>query len=123
MSVKRNIFIVLLIFLITISVKAENHIKKIFEGYVDAPIKILAFESLTCPACANFHKNIYPELKKDFIDTGLIKIEFRNFPLDIMALNAAKIVFSAIIFDFDFALGIFLSFYLRLTFLYQRILF
>ena len=78
MSVKRNIFIVLFIFLITISVKAENHIKKIFEGYVDAPIKILAFESLTCPACANFHKNIYPELKKDFIDTGLIKIEFRN---------------------------------------------
>lgn len=50
MSVKRNIFIVLFIFLITISVKAENHIKKIFEGYVDAPIKILAFESLTCQA-------------------------------------------------------------------------
>ena len=92
MSVKRNIFIILFIFLITISVKAENNIKKIFEGYVDAPIKILAFESLTCPACANFHKNIYPELKKDFIDTGLIKIEFINFPLDIMALNAAKIV-------------------------------
>lgn len=91
MGVKRNIFIILFIFLLTISVKAENHIKKIFEGNVDAQITILVYESLTCPACANFHKKIYPELKKDFIDKGLIKIEFRNFPLDIVALNAAII--------------------------------
>ena len=47
--------------------------------------------SLTCSHCANFHKDVYPSLKKDFIDTGLVKIEFRHFPLDIAALNASKI--------------------------------
>ena len=37
------------------------------------------------------HKNIYPKLKKEFIDTGLVKIEFRHFPLDMAAFNASKI--------------------------------
>ena len=45
----------------------------------------------TCSHCANFHKDVYPQLKKDFIDTGLVKIEFRHFPLDIAAFNAAKV--------------------------------
>ena len=39
----------------------------------------------------NFHKKIYPKLKEDFIDKGHVSIEFRNFPLDIAALNASKI--------------------------------
>ena len=70
---------------------AENKIKNIYEGNIDAKIKIIVFESLTCGACGNFHKNVYPDLKKDFIDTGLVKIEFRNFPLDLAAFNASKI--------------------------------
>ena len=48
-------------------------------------------ESLTCSHCADFHKNVYPQLKKDYIDTGLVKIEFRHFPLDVAAFNASKI--------------------------------
>ena len=70
---------------------AENKIKNIYEGNINAKIKIIVFESLTCGACGNFHKNVYPDLKKDFIDTGLVKIEFRNFPLDLAAFNASKI--------------------------------
>jgi protein-disulfide isomerase len=49
------------------------------------------YESLTCGHCADFHKNVYPKLKEDFIDKGLVKIEFRHFPLDMAALNASKI--------------------------------
>ena len=41
--------------------------------------------------CANFHEEIYPKLKKNFIDRGIAKIEFRSFPLDLAALNASKI--------------------------------
>jgi len=52
---------------------------------------LILYESLTCGHCADFHKNIYPELKKDFIEKGLVKIEFRSFPLDMMAFNASKI--------------------------------
>ena len=63
----------------------------ITEGNENAKIEILVYESLTCPHCATFHKEIYPDLKKDFIDKGLVKIEFKNFPLDLAALNASKI--------------------------------
>jgi len=66
-------------------------VKRISEGEESAKITIIAYESLTCSYCANFHKDVYPELKKDFIDNGLVKIEFRHFPLDIAAFNASKI--------------------------------
>ncbi len=47
---------------------------------------------MTCPHCADFHDKIYPLLKKNYIDTGIAKIYFKHFPLDLAALNAAKIV-------------------------------
>ena len=64
---------------------------RIISGKENAKITIIAYESLTCSHCADFHKNIYPQLKKDFIDPGLVKIEFRHFPLDAAAFNASKI--------------------------------
>ena len=86
----KNIFVVLIIFfgLIT-NINAE--IKRIVSGNQNAKITIIAYESLTCSHCANFHNDVYPLLKKEYIDTGLVKIEFRHFPLDIAALNASKI--------------------------------
>ena len=47
---------------------------------------------MTCPHCANFHISIYENLKKDFIDNGLVKFEHHAFPLDLAALNAEIIV-------------------------------
>ena len=77
----------------TANLFADNNIKikRIFEGNENAKITIITYESLTCGHCADFHKNVYPELKKEFIDKGLVKIEFRHFPLDIAAFNASKI--------------------------------
>ena len=69
----------------------NNNIKDITEGNPNAKVEILIYESLTCPHCATFHKEIYPDLKKDFINKGLVKIQFKSFPLDIAALNASKI--------------------------------
>ena len=71
--------------------EVSDEIKRIVVGNQDAKIVIIAFESLTCSHCANFHKDVYPQLKKDYIDKGLVQIEFRHFPLDITALNASKI--------------------------------
>ena len=86
-----TLFIIFLIFS-SKSFAAENEIvKRITEGEESAKITIIAYESLTCGYCANFHKDVFPELKKDFIDKGLVKIEFRHFPLDIAAFNASKI--------------------------------
>ena len=69
----------------------NDKLKDITEGNENAKIEILVYESLSCSLCAAFHKEVYPDLKKDFIDKGLVKIEFKNFPLDIAALNASKI--------------------------------
>ena len=75
----------------SISINASAETNRIISGREDAKITIIAYESLTCSHCADFHKNVYPQLKKDYLDTGLAKIEFRHFPLDIAAFNAAKI--------------------------------
>ena len=80
-----------LIFFCTISSINAEEIKRIFVGNKDAKITIIAFESLTCSHCANFHEDVYPQLKKEYLYTGLAKIEFRHFPLDIAALNASKV--------------------------------
>ena len=86
----KKTFITLILFLNIISIgNAET--KRIISGNEIAKITIIAYESLTCSHCADFHKDIYPQLKKEYIDTGLAKIEFRHFPLDIAALNASKI--------------------------------
>ena len=76
--------------LLTFSVNAENKILNI--GKSDANITVKVFSSLTCPHCANFHKNIFENLKKDFIDKGLVKFEHHSFPLDLAALNAELII-------------------------------
>ena len=86
-----NKLFLFLILIFGLSTNAYAEIKRIVSGNQNAKITIIAYESLTCSHCANFHKDVYPSLKKDFIDTGLVKIEFRHFPLDIAALNASKI--------------------------------
>ena len=87
----KKIIIFIILFLTNISNIGAEEIKRIFVGNKDAKITIIAFESLTCSHCANFHKDVYPELKKEYLDTGLAKIEFRHFPLDIAAFNASKV--------------------------------
>ena len=86
---KKIYLLIFIFFSIIINANAETN--RIISGNENAKITILAYESLTCSHCANFHKDVYPQLKKDYLDTGLAKIEFRHFPLDIAAFNAAKI--------------------------------
>ena len=85
-------FFILLIQISSISDSNSNEIKRIVIGNKNAKISIIAYESLTCSHCANFHIDVLPNLKKEYIDTGLAKIEFRHFPLDVAAFNASKIV-------------------------------
>ena len=87
---KKLLLISIFILISALSAQA-NEIKRIFVGNESAKISIIAFESLTCSYCAKFHQDVYPLLKKEFLDTGLAKIEFRHFPLDIAAFNASKV--------------------------------
>ena len=86
----KNLFFLIIFFICNNSI-ADNKIIPIIEGNANAKVKILVYESLTCSHCANFHKDVYPQLKEEFLDKGLASIEFRNFPLDIAALNASKL--------------------------------
>jgi len=84
-------YILLLLIISTVSLSSETKVKPIIEGNIDAKIELIVYESLTCGHCASFHEEVYPKLKKDFIDKGLAKIEFRRFPLNLAAFNASKI--------------------------------
>jgi len=88
---KKTILLFLTILFYFESILADIKIKPLLEGNVDAKISLIVYESLTCGHCAKFHTETYPKLKKDFIDTGLVKIEFRSFPLDLASFNASKI--------------------------------
>ena len=77
-------------FLILSTAHAESKILSI--GSPDAKIVVKVFSSLTCPHCANFHTAVFNNLKKDYIDKGLVKFEHHAFPLDLAALNAEVIV-------------------------------
>jgi protein-disulfide isomerase len=61
------------------------------EGDVNAPITLIEYSSLSCPHCARFQKDVLPQVKKDFIDTGKVKLIQRDFPLNKPAIQAAQL--------------------------------
>ena len=58
-------------------------------GDPKAPITFIEYAMLTCSHCAEFHNKVLPDLKKQYIDTGKLKIVFRDYPFDEIALRAA----------------------------------
>jgi protein-disulfide isomerase len=87
----KNILIVSSFILFSSFSYGQNN-EEIFIGNKNAKVEIKIYSSFTCPHCANFHKNTYPKLVKEYASKDLIKISFIDFPLDIAALNASKIV-------------------------------
>ena len=85
-----KILIVIICFLFVFDAKAKSKILSI--GSPDAKVTVKVFSSLTCPHCANFHTAVFNNLKRDYIDKGLVKFEHHAFPLDLAALNAEVIV-------------------------------
>lgn len=69
------------------SVQPGDHVL----GDANAPITVIEYASLTCSHCAHFHTQILPEIKKKWIDTGKVKLIYRDFPLDQVAAKAAQI--------------------------------
>jgi len=85
----------LIIFILTLFLNnplLSNEKTKLTLGNIDAKVTVKVFSSLTCPHCASFHNKIFPELKKEYIDTNKVKFEHHGFPLDLAALNAEKVL-------------------------------
>lgn len=60
-------------------------------GNEDAAVKVIEYASLSCSHCMRFHTQTFPQLKKDYIDTGKIAFVFRHFPLNEPALRGAML--------------------------------
>ncbi len=70
---------------------AESALPDMEIGKADAPVTIIEYSSLSCPHCAAFHKEVFPELKSQYIDTGKVRYIFREFPLNEPALAGAVV--------------------------------
>ena len=88
---KRSFFFLTFIIVLLIFSPSKPFAKKSekFLGDNNAKITIIEYASMTCDHCANFHKNIFPEIYEKYIQTGKVKFIFRDFPLDKQALFAA----------------------------------
>lgn len=60
-------------------------------GAADAKVTVVEYASMTCGHCAHFHADVFPELKKKYIDTGKVRFIMREFPLDNLAAAAAML--------------------------------
>ena len=60
-------------------------------GRTDAPLTVIEYFSLTCSHCAAFHRDTFPRVKAELIDTGRMRMVLRDFPLDQLALAAAQV--------------------------------
>ena len=67
---------------------AEEALRDRILGDPNAPITMIEYSSLTCSHCQQFHKEILPKIKKNYIDTGKVKLIYRDFPFDKLGLLA-----------------------------------
>lgn len=61
------------------------------EGNVDAPVTLYEYSSFGCSHCADFHLHVLPKIKKEFVDTGLLRLVFVPFPIDKNSMSAALV--------------------------------
>ena len=87
-----TIFFLTVLSLSNVNSNALEIDKNVYAGNKDAKVTVKVFSSLTCPYCADFHKNVFIKLKKEFIDSNYVRFEHHSFPLDLAALNAEKIL-------------------------------
>lgn len=60
-------------------------------GAEDAPVTMVEFSSLTCPHCADFHADTLPKIKEQYIAPGKLRLVYRDYPLDPLAMAAAML--------------------------------
>jgi protein-disulfide isomerase len=69
----------------------EDHMAERSIGDASAKVTVQEFFSLTCPHCAAFAREVFPQIKENLIATGKVRWVFRDYPLDRLALNASQV--------------------------------
>src|SRR5262245_60317311 len=60
-------------------------------GKLDAPNTLVDYASFTCPFCAQFYIAVMPTLRKEWIDSGKLRLIHRHFPMDVVATRASQL--------------------------------
>ena len=97
LNFKLSLFIKIFIIYLIICLKSYADDSKVDKSIVaigsyDAIVKIKIFSSLTCPHCANFHIKVVPKIIKEYVESGKVQLIFIDFPLDLAAFNASKLL-------------------------------
>ncbi len=96
----KKLLIITLVFFQTLVVNlnaSENSLLNItandfYIGDADAPITIIEYASMSCSHCADFHNNTLQNLKDEYIDTGKVRLVFRDFPFNYPALAGSMMM-------------------------------
>ena len=64
-------------------------------GLPEAPVSVIEYFSLTCPHCRDFHIEIFPRLRTEYVETGKVRFIARDFPLNRPARDAAVLAHCA----------------------------
>jgi protein-disulfide isomerase len=70
---------------------AQTRVQEMTMGAADAPVTLVEYAMLTCPHCAAFHAEVFPQIKANFIDTGKVRLVFREVYFNKPSLWAAMI--------------------------------
>ncbi|MBE1237414.1 thioredoxin domain-containing protein [Phaeovibrio sulfidiphilus] len=73
-------------------------------GRADAPVTVVEYSSILCNHCATFHKDVLPEIRKAYIDTGLVRWVFRDHSLGNPWAMVGAMVLRCAPADMDYAL-------------------
>ena len=90
------LFFIIFTLITSAEIVRSQELSKILEGEYflgdpNAPITVVEYASMSCPHCAAFHINTLPIIKKEYIDTGKVKLVFRDFPFNLPALQGSMI--------------------------------
>jgi len=77
--------------LVPVALAQEIKPLEVVVGSADAPVTVIEYMSLTCPHCAEFHTTVLPDVMKAYVDTGKVRLIFRDYPLDGTAYRAAVV--------------------------------
>lgn len=93
----RKLIFIALVSLLTFPVYGQDAAKGAFlkgdivYGSATAPVEIIEYGSMTCPHCGHFGGDIFPQVKKELVDTGKVRFVFRNFVRDRYDIAVASI--------------------------------
>lgn len=58
------------------------------QGNANAPVTLVEFSDFQCPFCERFFSSTLPQIEQEYVDTGKVKLVYKQFPLDSLHPNA-----------------------------------